>query len=153
MRKFKVNKKFQALPSDAGDEFYPNGIFVFNITKLLAFINANQNEFQVEELEVKALRRFPSSTMNESTIKHADLLLPIILAELSPDQYNVIDGHHRLEKAYREGINTIFAYRVLAEQHIVFLTSTEAYTEYVQYWNSKLRMREKENALRKVSLS
>lgn len=40
-KKLKVDKKFQPLLKDLDDEFYPNGIFEFNITKLLMFIKAN----------------------------------------------------------------------------------------------------------------
>ena len=47
-RKLKINKKFQQLSLDEGDEFYPNGIFEFNITKLLMFIKANPQLFQPE---------------------------------------------------------------------------------------------------------
>ena len=153
MRKFKFNKNFQPLPSNEGDEFFPNGIFEFNITKLLAFIKANKDKFQVEELAIKDLRIFPSRNLNESTIKDANLLNPIILAEISPRQFNVIDGRHRLEKAYRDGMNKILTYRVFAEQHILFLTSTKAYKAFVEYWNSKLKTEERTNVIRKISLS
>lgn len=67
--------------------------------------------------------------------------------------FNVIDGHHRLEKAYRDGVTTILAYKILAEQHIRFLTSTMAYTKYVQYWNEKLKNWVKYNGNREVSSS
>ena len=147
MKKFKLNKNFQPLPCDEGDEFYPNGIFEFNITKLLEFINANQDLFQPQEVEVSMVRKtYSSSNLNELAIQSANISAPIILAEISPDMFNVIDGHHRLEKAYRDGVTKILAYKVIAEQHIRFLTSTMAYTEYVQYWNAKLKDWVKYNA-------
>ena len=122
-----------------GDELYLNGIFEFNITKLLEFINTNKDKFHPEKVEVKAVRAFRSNNLNESTIKSADLSIPIILAEISPGMFNIIDGHHRLEKAYRDGASKVLAYKLLAEQHIRFLTSTMAYNEYIQYWNTKLK--------------
>lgn len=140
LKKFKLNKNFQPLSCDEGDEFYQNGIFEFNITKLLEFINANQDIFQPQEVEVNAVRKtYSPSNLNELTIQSTNISAPIILAEISPDIFNVIDGHHRLEKAYRDGVTKILAYKVLAGQHIRFLTSTMAYTEYVQYWNAKLK--------------
>lgn len=138
-RKMKVNKKFQPLPEDEGDELYPNGIFLFNITKLVKFLKANPHLFQPEEVLIKTARTCPSSNLNESTIQTANLADPIILAEISPDRFNVIDGNHRLEKAYRDGASKILAYRVMAEQHVAFLTSVEAYKEYIQYWNGKIK--------------
>lgn len=140
-RKLKLNKKFQPLSREVGDEFLCNGIFEFNITKILAFINVNKDKFQPEEVEVKAIRIFPSKNLDESTIKIANLLTPIILAEISPGLFNVIDGNHRLEKAYRDGVSKILAYKILAKQHIMFLTSFKSYEEYVQYWNNKIKDR------------
>jgi hypothetical protein len=153
LKKFKRNKKFQPLSFDEGDELYPNGIFEFNITKLLEFINANQHIFKTQEIEVKAVRTRYSSSLDEETIQSANLASPIILAEISPGMFNVIDGHHRLEKAYRDGVIRIPAYKILAEQHMNFLTSTKAYTEYIQYWNEKLKDWVKYNAIREISIS
>jgi len=139
LRKLKVDKRFQPLSEDEGDEFYPNGIFEFNITKLLVFIKANPHTFQAEEVSVEFVRTFPSSNLNESTIQVANIAEPIVLAEIAPDRYNVIDGNHRLEKAYRDGASKILAYKVRAEQHVAFLTSVTAYESYIEYWNSKIR--------------
>ena len=114
-RKLKVDKKFKHVPMDEGDEFYPNGIFEFNVTKILIYIKANLHLFQPEEVFIKAVR-FPSEHLNESTIQFANTKEPIILAEIAPNRFNVIDGHHRLEKAYREGESNILAYKIKAEQ-------------------------------------
>jgi hypothetical protein len=137
-KKLKVDKKFHPLPKAEGDELYPNGIFEFNITKLLMFIKANPHIFQSEEVSVKVARTFPSSNLNESTIQVANVAEPIILAEIAPDRFNVIDGNHRLERAYREGTSKIFAYKVRPEHHMIFLTSENAYKKYIEYWNSKI---------------
>jgi hypothetical protein len=76
--------------------------------------------------------------LDEETIRRVDLLAPIILAEISPGRFNVIDGNHRVERAGRERLRTIAARRVSAEQHLSFLTSVKAYEAYVAYWNSKI---------------
>ena len=153
LKKLKLDKNFQPLSCHDGDEFYPNGIFEFNITKLIDFIKAKQDRFQPQEVEVKSTRSLAFSKLNESTIESANLSVPIILAEISPGMFNIIDGHHRLEKAFREGKSKIFAYKVLVEDHIKFLTSIRAYQEYVQYWNAKVKDRVKHHAIREVSLS
>ncbi len=142
-RKMKVNKKFRPLPEDGGDELYPNGVFLFNITKLVKFIKASPHLFQPEEVLIKTARTCPSSNLSESTIQTANLADPIILAEIAPDRFNVIDGHHRLERAYRDGESKILAYRVMAEQHVAFLSSVETYKEYIQYWNEKIKRYDK----------
>ncbi len=139
MRKLKINKLFQPCAVDVNDELYPNGIFVFNITKLQNFIVANKNKFPVEYIEVNSIPKYKLSNIDEETIKNANLALPIILAEISPNRFNVIDGNHRFEKAFRESRQTIPAYRVMAEQHIVFLITKMGYQEYIEYWNEKVK--------------
>lgn len=72
-------------------------------------------------------------------MEHVEISRPIILAEIAPCRYNVIDGNHRLQKAHRMGIKVIQAYRLNVTQHIEFLISKKAYTTYIEYWNSKLK--------------
>ena len=62
----------------------------------------------------------------------------MILAEISPSRYNLIDGNHRVARARREGLPSILAYRIHCPEHVAFLTSVLAYEKYVEYWNSKV---------------
>ena len=78
------------------------------------------------------------SSINESHLDSVDVSQPIIIAEISPGHYNLIDGNHRMEKARRLGINRISAYKLNVDQHIAFLTKKEAYQSYVAYWNGKV---------------
>lgn len=139
LKKLKFDKKFQPVSSRVGHEMYLNGIFEFNITKLSEFISKNQNKFLIEMVEVNKFRIFPLDSPDDLTVNSANLLNPIILAEISPYQFIVIDGNHRLEKSYHNNINKIPAYRIYVEQHIKFLTSKKSYEAYVQYWNSKIK--------------
>jgi len=52
LNKLILDKKFKPLPVDDDDELFPNGIFVFNITKLLTFIKAHQGSFSIEDVEL-----------------------------------------------------------------------------------------------------
>ena len=136
-RKLKVDKAFVPCPVEPGDEIYPNGLFHFNITRMLKQIEQNPGEYPQEEILVENLYLL-SPVTNDDDVSRADITKPIILAEISPGRYNVIDGHHRLERARRMKVKTIPAYRVHVHQHITFLTDTRAYLAYVEYWNSKI---------------
>ena len=68
-----------------------------------------------------------------------ELTAPVIFAEIAPGRFNLIDGHHRMEKARRMGVKRILAYKLNVEQHMQFLTDKRAYVVYVEYWNSKLK--------------
>lgn len=138
LKKIMLDKKFKPFPVDEDDELYPNGVFVFNISKLAVFINANKSSFPIEEVELQSLQMFRSGNFDEATVGTANLSAPIFLAEISPGMFNVIDGNHRLEKACRAGIDQIPVYRIYANQHLAFLTTTKAYKAYIEYWNSKV---------------
>jgi hypothetical protein len=140
--KLELDKTFQPCPAEPGDEMYPNGIFEFNITRLLSVIEANVDRFPIERVGVDAIPNYGSESLDEETIRTAELLRPILLAEISPGRFNLIDGHHRVAKARREGVRTLPARRVACPFHVQFLTSTRAYERYVEYWNEKLALGE-----------
>jgi hypothetical protein len=137
-RKLKVDKNFTPCPVTDNDELFPNGIFEFNITKMLEFIEKNTVDVILERIEVSEFFKSFSS-LNESHIDSVDISRPVILAEIAPRRYNLIDGNHRMEKARRLEIKSLLAYRLNVEQHMRFLTSKRAYLAYVEYWNSKLK--------------
>ena len=134
--KLTIDNSFIPCPESNGDEFYQNGMFVFNISKMIGYIQKNPEAFVPVEVAVKDLHKFLS--LNESHVDSVDISKPVILAEITPSQFNLIDGQHRVEKAHRLGIETIQAYKLSVHQHIKFLTSRKAYEIYVEYWNSKI---------------
>jgi hypothetical protein len=138
MIKLKLNKSFQPCPLENGDEAYRNGIFEFNITRLLTFLDAHPDDFPIEVIPVADIPDYGGSYLDEAAVRSADMSRPILLAEIAPELYNLIDGHHRVAKARREGMPTIQARRIACPQHVAFLTSAQAYEKYVEYWNSKI---------------
>ncbi len=134
--KIKIDKNFTPCNIDYNDEIFPNGIFEFNITKMLDFIDTHPDEFIPEKVIVEDFPREYSS-INKNHMSLVKILKPVILAEISPGNYNLIDGNHRMEKARNEGLEHIMAYRLNVKQHIQFLISKRAYSAFVEYWNSK----------------
>lgn len=135
----KFDKKFQPVGVDEGDELFPNGIFEFNITKLVAYLKANPDRYPIEELLLESLRLWESSDLDDATVNNANIDNPIILAEISPGRFNVIDGNHRLAKARRDKAKCIRAYKVSPNLHYRFMTTVKGYQAYVVYWNSKVK--------------
>jgi len=105
---------------------------------MLEHIKKNSDEIDLVEVTVADFPKSFSST-DESHVDSVDVNRPVLLAEISPGHYNLIDGNHRMEKARRRGISRIFAYRLNVKQHIEFLTERTAYLSYVEYWNGKLK--------------
>lgn len=134
----KVDKNFTPAVVENGEEYYPNGIFVFNITKMLGFINSNKEKFNISDISVREYRS-SMAILNEDHIDSVDIENPVILAEISPGRHNVIDGRHRVERAYRLGKDTIPGYILAPWQHMQFLITVEAYHAFVKYWNDKVK--------------
>ena len=137
-KRLKINKDFNPCPIEGGDEIYQNGIFEFNISKIIEYIENNPDKFELVEIEVED---FPKefSSLNEIRVESTDHSQPVIIAEISPGRYNLIDGNHRMEKARIMGLICIKAFKVNVDQHIQFLTDKDAYFKYVEYWNSKIK--------------
>ena len=137
-RMLKIDEQFTPYPVVDEDELFENGFFVFNITKMVEYIQNNPDAIAFEEVAVSDFFKGFSS-INESHVDSVDTSKPVILAEIAPGQFNLIDGNHRMEKARRLGISSLPAYKLTPQQHIQFLTSKKAYVAYVEYWNDKLK--------------
>lgn len=131
-----MNSNFIPCSIDDEDELYPNGIFVFNITKMVEYIR--NNNITCEEVLVKEFSR-GSSKFKEEHLATVDVTKPVIVAEISPGRYSVIDGNHRMEQARRMGIEKLPAYKISPDQHLQFLSTEQGYMAYIEYWNSKLK--------------
>jgi hypothetical protein len=141
-RAIKLDPNFLPLPVDDGDELFQNGIFQFNITKMLEYIQKNPGCFPLEKVLVSDFFK-DFSSITEDHLSSVDVSLPVILAEISPGRYNLIDGNHRMEKARRMGIISLSANKLSVEQHMRFLTSKKAYAIFIDYWNDKVKMKSK----------
>lgn len=139
IRQLKINKNFVPIDTNPGDEIFPNGIFVFNISKMIEYIKEFKDKICFDSINVSEYQAKAFSVIDESHIGSVDISIPIILAEISPNNFIVIDGHHRLEKAYRNDIEKIMAYKLTPEQFIPFLTTVKGYESFVEYWNGKLK--------------
>ena len=134
----KANKNFRPLPVDEGDEIYRNGIFHFNITKMVDYIRRRPDEFMLELIAIKDYSA-GFSLIDENYLDSVVNFEPVILAEITPGRYNLIDGNHRAEKARRLGKEKLMAYKLKVNQHIKFLTTQRAYAAYIEYWNDKIK--------------
>ena len=135
---------------DDREEWFPNGIFTYNVSRLIKDLAADDNEKDLKTPWLnKAVRiKVPVAEtirqchglgrLEEAHIKAADLERPLIFIELAPDSFNLIDGRHRLEKARREGIIELPAWMVDAHAAVRYLGSEQEYSRYVEYWNYKI---------------
>jgi hypothetical protein len=137
LRKLKVDKRFTASEVLTDEELFRNGIFVFNISQLIKFIESNPSVIKKVTMSVKDIPDY-SSDLDESHLKNANIDKPIIFGEIAPGRYNLIDGYHRVEKARRLGVKELWASKIDIEYLQPFFISEEAYKTHINYWNSKL---------------
>jgi len=140
-RTLKLIKDYTPCPALENDELFPNGIFVFNISKIIEHIASGQLVVKQEDICVKDWynSHFTAGYLNEKYLKTVTLGIPVILGEISPGKYNIIDGNHRLEKAYREKVEYIKSYKLKGEQLIDYFINSRGYQSFVPYWNSKIQ--------------
>jgi hypothetical protein len=119
------------------EELYRHGIFEWNISKIIQYINENERDILQTVIDVK--KHFHSASINESHVDTVNLFIPVIQAEINPGNYIVIDGHHRLAKAKKNNVPFINSYKLKVIQHNQFFTSIKSYATFVDYWNSKIR--------------
>ena len=63
-KRLTINKDFKPCPADDGEEVYANGIFKFNISKMITHIQNNPDVFPTETVVVKDIYS-KSSHINE----------------------------------------------------------------------------------------
>src|SRR5260370_38916795 len=73
--KLKRDKNFQPCPAESGDEHYLNGVFEFNITRLLAFIDTCAERFPIEFVAVAEFPAYGASHLDEETVRTARICL------------------------------------------------------------------------------
>jgi len=132
------DKAFTPAELREGDEYFMNGIFEFNITRMIEYLKSNPEIFIPEKVSISEFYN-DFSVIDEEYIDSVIIDDPVILAEIALGRYNLIDGNHRMEKAKRLGYKDIMAYKLSAEEHVRFLTTRDSYEMYIGYWNEKLK--------------
>jgi hypothetical protein len=101
------------------------------------YIQKNSADIRPEPVAVKDFCK-EFSVIDEAYVDKVDVSQPVIMAEIAPGRYNLIDGNHRMEKARRMGLVSLLAYKMNVERHMRFLTDKKAYITYIEYWNNQL---------------
>jgi len=137
-RKLKLRSDYVPCVAMEGEEIYPNGIFHINITRILEHIRNGNLSPEFEELEIEKWYTKLFVITNESHLPNVDCSQPVILAEISPGCYNLIDGHHRIMRAHQNNIPFVPAWKLTMEQLINYFIDLQGYQAFVAYWNGKL---------------
>lgn len=140
-RKMKLNKKFEVISKTAEEEYH-NGFFLrFNISAIIEDIASKK--LIVESKRIHIINWFKEhaiefGVINEEHLPSVDISVPIIQAEIRINKYEIIDGNHRMQKAYNDGRTYISSYKLTGEQLANYLMSKEQYESYIRYWNEKV---------------
>ena len=140
-RKIKLNKKFTPI-SRTAEEQYHNGVFLkFNITAIIEDITSKKLIVDSKRIHIKNwFKEHPIEygVINQEHLHSVDLSVPVIQAEIRINKYEIIDGNHRMQKAFDDGRTYVNSYRVTGEQLANYLMSKEQYESYIRYWNEKV---------------
>jgi hypothetical protein len=138
-RKLKRIENYIPCEALENEEIFCNGIFYFNISRIIEHIRNGTITPEREDLEVEKWRQYNLDFIKETHLPLVDCSQPVILAEISPGRYNLIDGHHRMEKAHRDQIRFMSSFKIKMEQLIHYFIDKRGYLAFVDYWNSKLK--------------
>ena len=112
-RKTKLSKDFRPLPAYPGDEIQPNGIFNFNISRILERIAAGKLDAEEERIPVKEwFKSHIRGRVNEDHLPTLDITKPILQGEIRPGRFEIIDGNRRMDKAYRYNVEFVIAFKL-----------------------------------------
>ncbi len=135
----KIDSDFIPCEVKDNDEIYPNGIFLFNISRMLEDIESGKLVVVRERIDVMEwFRTHCEGSINEGHMPDVELNRPVIQAEIKHDRFEIIDGNHRMMKALRERIPFVDSYKVMGPQLPAYLTDEKGYRAYIRYWNDKL---------------
>lgn len=148
-REMVYRPEFYDFHNDDREEWFPNGIFNYNVSRLIKDLSVCEtdrsnvpwlHEATKASIPVKEILKYYSGweRLEEEHIAAAVLKRPLIFVELAPDSFNLIDGHHRIAKAIREGVDNLPAWMVGAHSAIRYLGREFEYCRYTEYWNSKI---------------
>lgn len=122
-------------------ELYPNGVFTFFISKIMEDIKSGHFKPKKQRINLEKWRKthyHSPESLDENHLKIAKTSKPIIQAEIKIGKFEIIDGNHRFEKAWREGKKTINSYKIYGEELIPYFYDQKGYEYFVKHWNSKL---------------
>jgi len=138
-RKLKTEKNFTPCKENGGDEIFRNGIFRFNITRILEDIHSGKLKAEREKLDVsKWFKRHCKGAINENHLPSVVFSQPVLQAEISPGNFVIIDGNHRMEKALQDDILFVDSFKIRGEQLIPYFTEEKGYKAFIPYWNGKV---------------
>ena len=138
-RKMKINKNFTPI-SETAEEVY-GGFLQFNISAIIEDIASKKLIVEKKRIYISSWFKEHSiefGVINKEHLPSVDLGMPIIQAEMRINKYEIIDGNHRMQKAFDDGRTYINSYQLSGEQLANYLMSKEQYESYVNYWNEKL---------------
>jgi len=150
-RKLKLNKKFEPLSTPA-EEVY-GGFLQFNISAIIEDITSKKLTVEKKRIYIKSWLKdhcLESSNINKEYLPSVILDTPVIQAEIRIEKYEIIDGNHRMQKAFDDGRTYINSYQIKGEQLANYLMSKEKYTSYVSYWNEKVDCYIEDNGINKL---
>lgn len=123
------------------EEWYSCGIFRYDVMTMKTLCrNGGNNRIICKNVSVKELSEqlYSDMDLKEIYIDKADLSEPVILGEIAPDNYHLMDGYHRLAKAMRQKVETLPAYFVKSDVAAQLILDDDAYKKYIIYWNTKV---------------
>ncbi|MCI8400927.1 MAG: hypothetical protein HFI38_02335 [Lachnospiraceae bacterium] len=126
---------YDLIPMEPGDDWVAEGVVRFHLPAILIDVETKPEEFITGEIRVADY----VDEMEEHDTKEDDepLSEPVIAVEYGPDDWRVIDGWGRIERAVREGVERLPAVKLPSEQAMKYLVEERDVKAFIEHWNFK----------------
>ena len=113
-----------------GNEY---GSIMWDINKIIN----DKDQFNIKEYDVEELIHNNPFNGNHDHVMNTDISEPLIVVNLIENIDKLIDGNHRLQKAFKLGYKKIKAYYLTIEEHNKYIVDYDekVYQKVVQNWN------------------
>ena len=140
LRKLRINPNFIPCELKHDEECYQNGIFRFNISRIIEDIESGKLQVEKELIDVSQwFKKHCMGDVNEDHMPNVMLSKPVIQAEIKSGFFEIIDGHHRMKKALRENVQYIDSYKLKGPQLLDYFIDEKGYRAFIGYWNDWLK--------------
>ncbi len=106
---------------------------------MIEYIGSGELDAEKEKINVKEwFKSHFRGSVKEEHLPTVDVAKPVIQAEIRPGTFEIIDGNHRIERAYGEELEFIDFCKLRGEKLSPYFADVRGYKAFVEYWNSKL---------------
>lgn len=128
---------YSLTPMESGDEWVAEGVARFHLSAILIDIERKPESFIVDRIRVEDYRSELEDHAGDAEEDTDSLSEPVIAVEYGPNDWRVIDGWGRIDRAAQLKMDSLPAVKLPSEQAMRYLVEEEDVRRFIEHWNFK----------------